>query len=326
MENKPFIAVIIIALALIAVLYVVNSGAPGDNKVRIGDLPVVHGLPLYVAMEKGYFKEAGIEVERIKFEAPNQIIDALLQKKVDFGSPSIALGITGIADYREPGELKVYAVSGEVGDNSGENLITPINSTLSSISELKGKKLGILAGTIQWRTIAREILSQNGLDMDKDLTIVELSGALMVQALESGQIDALLALEPIPTIAIENGVGKMLMKAPAKNYIADPFWYGAGVVRSDFAEQNPELTKKVIEIFEKAIDEINKNPEEYRKYLKGYTPLTDDLISKSPIADFKICKDLDATDIDSIEKFYNIFTKHKVIDGEIDIDGLLYCK
>ena len=254
MENKPFIAVIIIALALIAVLYVVNSGAPGDNKVRIGDLPVVHGLPLYVAMEKGYFKEAGIEVERIKFEAPNQIIDALLQKKVDFGSPSIALGITGIADYREPGELKVYAVSGEVGDNSGENLITPINSTLSSISELKGKKLGILAGTIQWRTIAREILSQNGLDMDKDLTIVELSGALMVQALESGQIDALLALEPIPTIAIENGVGKMLMKAPAKNYIADPFWYGAGVVRSDFAEQNPELTKKVIEIVEKEID------------------------------------------------------------------------
>jgi ABC-type nitrate/sulfonate/bicarbonate transport system substrate-binding protein len=262
----------------------------------------------------------------VRFEAPNQIIDALMQDQIDFGDTSIALGITGIADYKNPGKLKIYAVSGETGENSGEDLIVPIDSDVTSIIDLKGKKFGINAGTIQWKTIAREILAQNGLDLDKDVTLVELAPSVQVQAVASKQVDALLALEPNPLIAIDKGVAKMLVKAPAKQYIADPFWYGAGVVRTNFAEKNPETTKKVIEILDKTIKEINENPDAYRTYLKGHTALTDDVAQKIHLVNFKLCEDLNEKDIDSITKFYNIFTKHKVIDGQVNIDRLLYCK
>jgi NitT/TauT family transport system substrate-binding protein len=176
-----------------------------NTKVRIGYLPIVQGLPLYMAIEKGYFKDSGIDVEAIKFDSPNQIVDALMQNNLDFGSPidnsddyitsksefsnktiskkgdlikeivySTALGITGVADYKNPGKLKIYAVAGGTEEVPNENLMVPIDSNLTSIKDLKGKKLGILAGTIQWRTITREVLAQNGLDMDKDVTIVEL--------------------------------------------------------------------------------------------------------------------------------------------------------
>jgi ABC-type nitrate/sulfonate/bicarbonate transport system substrate-binding protein len=37
-----------------------------------------------MAMEKGYFVQEGIEVEKVNFEAPNQIIDALMQGQLDF--------------------------------------------------------------------------------------------------------------------------------------------------------------------------------------------------------------------------------------------------
>lgn len=298
-------------------------------KVRIGNLPIIHGLPLYVALEKGYFKDAGLDVELVKFEAPNQIIDALLQDQIDFGDGSTALGITGIANYKNPNKILVWAVSGETGDNAGENLIVPIDSSITSttsIKELKGKRLGINAGTIQWRTITREILTQNGLDMDKDVTIVELAPSVQVQAIASHQVDALLALEPQPTIAVAKGVAKLWIKAPAKQMIADPFYAGAGVVTTKFAEENPETAKKVIAIFERTIQEINQNPNEYRKYLKRYTSLPDEFIGSVPLVDFKLCNHLDDKDISSITKFYSLFTKYGVIDGTINIDDLLYCK
>lgn len=293
--------------------------------VRVAYLPVVHGLPLYTAVEKGYFQEAGLKIEVVPFEAPNQIIDALMNGTVDFGS-AVALGIAGVADTKNPGKIKVYGVNGEMGNNSSENILIPINSPVQSISELKGKKFGILAGTIQWKTIAREILAQNSLDMDKDVTIVELAPSVQVQALASGQVDALLALEPIPTVALSQSAGKILSTAPAKQFIADPFWYGADVVRTEFAEQKPETTAKVISIMERSVVEVNDNFDQHRRYLKNYTALSEILALKVPPIDYKTCPSLTGQDKESIKKFYALFAKYNVVEREISLENLLYCR
>lgn len=338
MQNKTIIGFLAAVLLICGVCYAAWLNYPSHqqvaavstaletNKVKIANLPVVQGLPLYVAIDKGYFKDAGIDVEVVKFEAPNQIIDALLQGQVDFSSPSGALGIAGIANYKNPGKLQVYAVAGGTNGHSGVNLILPVNSKLSSVSDLRSKKLGILAGSIQWQTITREILGQNGLNMDKDVTIVELAPSVQVQALASGQIDALLALEPIPTIAINKVGAKIWIADPTVKYIADPSWLGAGIVNMQFAQKNPNTTKKVMEIMGRAADEINKNSDQYRQYLKGYTPLTDDIISKVPIVSFKTCDQFTGQDKNSIQKFFDIFTSHKVVDGKIGVETLLFCK
>ena len=328
MRNKTIVGLVIAVLVIGGIWYFVSNKQEAKletTKVKIAYLPVVHGLPLYVAMEKGYFRDAGIEVEAIKFESPNQIVDALLNGQVDFGD-AVALGIVGVVESKNPGKIKIYSLEGETGDNSGENIIVPINSSLKSISELRGKKLGILAGTIQWRTITREVLAKNGLDMDKDLTIVELAPSIQVQALSSGQVDAILALEPIPTVAINQSIGKILVKAPAKEFIANPFWYGAEVVGTTFAMNNPKTTEKVMGAIKKAVNEINSDFDQNRRYLKNYTSLTEELASKVPPVNFKICESLNEQDMDSIRKFYAIFTKYNVVKGEIDLDALLYCK
>ncbi len=55
---------------------VVTRPVEAPAKVKIGYLPAAQALPVFVAMEKGYFKEAGLDVEAVKFDAPNQIIDS----------------------------------------------------------------------------------------------------------------------------------------------------------------------------------------------------------------------------------------------------------
>lgn len=294
------------------------------TKVKIANLSVVQGLPVYLAMEKGYFKDAGLDVELVNFEAPNQIIDALLQGQADFASPSGAMGITGIADFKNPGKLKIYAAAG--GDDIIQNdaVLVKNDSLITSFQDLKGKKIGIIAGSIQWRTIARYILAQNGLEVDKDVTLVELALSVQAQALSSGQVDALLGIEPMPTIVKEKGIGKEIVDHLTTKYIANPFYAGAGIVRVDFAKQNPNTTDKVLTILNRTITEINQNPDIFRQYLKGYTALDDIAIAQVPISHFKFYSDFTEDDISAVQKFYDIFSDLKVVDGKINFQNLIY--
>lgn len=293
------------------------------QKVKIADLPVVHGLPLYVALEKGYFKEAGIDVERVKLDAPNLIIDALLSGQVDMASPSGALGITGVADFKKPGELKIYAVSGGDLQISNDAFLVKSDSPVKAIEELKGKKLGILPG-IQWRTISRHILAKHNLVADTDVQIVELAPALQAPALASGQVDALLAIEPMPTIVKAKGIGKEIVTSAAAHDVANPFYGGAGIIRTKFAQENPELTKKILDVFARSIQEIRNNPDGAKQYYKGYTPLEDNLISQAPVLKFKMSNELNNEDIQAIQQFYDIFTKNGVVEGTINARQLIF--
>lgn len=292
------------------------------QKVKIADLPVIHGLPLYLALEKGYFKEAGIDAELVKIDAPNLIIDSLLAGSVDFASPSGALGITGIAAFNKPGSLQIWGVAGGDDTVSSSSISVPLDSTATSIQDLKGKKIGVLPG-IQWRTIARHILAENNL-VDSDVQLVELAPGLQATALASKQVDALLAVEPIPTIVKQKNIGRDIVSGAAEKWVANPFYGGAGVVRTEFAEQNPELTEKVLGVFDKAIKEIRKNPEAAKQYYKGYTPLEDAIIPQAPVLRFKMYNELTADEVSAIQKFYDIFTTYEVIKGKINVRELIY--
>lgn len=207
------------ALAILLSSCAGTSGSQAMTKIRIAYLPNIHALPFYLALEKGYFKNEGLDVEPVKFEAPNQIIDALLSNQVGVAAPGAATGITAVSQSKKPDSIKIYSVQGGTETLKNEALVVKIDSSITSFADLKGKKLGILPG-IQWQTIARHILGKNGLESGKDVTVVDLAIPLQVPALASGQIDALLAIEPSPTIAVAKGIGKIVEQSPAVKYIA----------------------------------------------------------------------------------------------------------
>ncbi len=291
-------------------------------KARFADLPVVQALPFYLALDKGYFKEAGIEVELTQFEAPNQIVDALLSGKADFTTPSGAMGILGIAESKNPGKLKIYMADGGDTETPNDSLLVKNDSSVSSFTDLKGKKLGILPG-IQWRTIAKYLLARSGLDSEKDVVLVELSPGLQTTALGSGEIDALLAIEPMATIVKEKNIGKEVVFAPT-TAIANPFYPGAGAVSVEFANKYPEATIKVMSILARAVTEIRERPEEARQYLKGHTPLEDDLVAQAPVLRFRMFNELTDEEIKSVQKFYDIFYQYGVVESPIDFKSILF--
>lgn len=327
--TKIILGVIATAVVIIGIVFLTqqkpSEQATETTQVKIAYLAnSVNALPLHLAVEEGYFTEAGLDVEVVKFENPNQIIDSLLAGSVDFGAPSTAMGITAISQAKNPNTLKIFALNGGTGPNNIDNILLVKNdSTISSIQDLKGKKLGILPG-IQFRTIAQHILSSVGFEIDTDVTIVELAIPLQLQALTSGQIDAVLTLEPVGTIGKGLGTIKNLIESPMSIYVADPWYGGGGVVSVKFAEANPDTAAKVIAVFDKAIKKINTNPNETRAYLKVFTPLNDEQIAIVPLPVWTMYTDLTESNIDALQKFFDIFAQYKIIENKVDARQLLY--
>jgi len=325
MEKKYLMPIIAIAIILIIGLIVLTPQTQNQNVIRVGHTPLVHGLPFYLALEKGYFEEAGITIERVKFDSPTQIVDALMQGKIDITPPVIAAGIVATADYQNPDKIKVYALSGGNFAQPSARIIVAKDSEIENIQDLKGKKLGILGSSIQWRVISQNLLEDNGLQVGNDVTIVELAPGLQVQTLASGQIDALLALDPMGTVAIETGVGKVIMNNPCEETIAEDSWIGVGAVNVSFAKENPELTEKFIAIMDKAIAEIENNPLESAQYVEGYTPVSKEFAAKIVFPIFKTCSRIEQKDFENFQIFMDLFTEYNAVDGHINIANFMYC-
>ena len=295
-----------------------------DIKIKIGYLPVANALPLYLAIDKGYFSEVGLKVEPIKFESPNQIVDALIAGNIEFSSPSTGMGVTAVSQAKNPNTLKVFALNGGAGPNNIDNVfLIKKDSVISSVNDLKGKKVGIIPG-IQWKILAQHIFDTEGLAVDKDVTIVELALPMQLQALAMRQIDALLTLEPTKVIGESQDAVRDLVVGPMMKYIADPWWGGGGVVSVEFAINNRETTKKVIAVFDRSIKEITADPDSSRQYLKNYTPLTEEQTKLVPLPIFKMYTDFQDSDMAALQKFFDIFAQYKVIDNKVDARQLIY--
>ena len=75
------------------------------DKVTAAWLPIMQTTAYYVAIEQKLFEKACIELDSNKMESPNQIIDALIAERADFGPPGTAAGIAMIAESKFPGKL-----------------------------------------------------------------------------------------------------------------------------------------------------------------------------------------------------------------------------
>ncbi len=219
--------------------------------------------------------------------------------------------------------MEVYALTGGTKEKPSNYLVVPVGSSIKSFADLKGKKLGILGGSIQWQTIAEYLLAQAGLKAN-EATMVGLTPALQVQALASKQIDALLALEPIVTVAQEQKVGVVAIAGAAEQAISDPFYAGAGAMNVQFLKNNPVLASRVIAIIASSTNEINAAPDAARQYLEKYTSVNEAVASSVSLGTFEMYNAVTPQDFSSIQKFFDIFASYHVASGTLDFRSFLY--
>ena len=312
-----------------AALVLGTLGAPAVHaqsgpKIRIGYWPIAAGLPFYSAIEKGYFKEAGLDVEALRFAGAQQVMDAVLSDRADgtangTGSANIAIG-----ELAAPGTFKIFCSNPSNAKNVLDEVIVPVASPAKVIADLKGKRIASGPG-IQNVTLAKTVLERGGAI---GATVVELPIGQHVAALAAGQVDGAYTLEPTGTIGRMNGTTRVLEAGVIAHYVlGDPMapWFGGSAsLSSSFIKKYPAEAKKFVMAYGKGVEYVRTKAAEARQYLKGYTAIEGALTSEVPLAAYTMYNEFKPSDVAHFQKFFDLFAEKGIFSSRLMVDSMLY--
>jgi NitT/TauT family transport system substrate-binding protein len=298
--------------------------AQSGPKIRIGYWPIAAGLPFYAAVELGYFKEAGLDVEPLKFAGAQQVMEAVLAGRSDGTSNGTGSANIAIGEIAAPGTFKIIASNPSNAKNVLDQFLVPAASTVKSIAELKGKRVGSGPG-IQNVTLAKTVLERAGAT---GATVVELPIAQHVASLAAGQLDACYTLEPTGTIGRMNGTTRVLEAGVIAHYIlGDPMapWFGGSAsLASSFIAKHPAEAKKFVGAYAKGIAFVRSKPAEARQYMKGYTAIEGALTAEVPLAAYTLYNEFTPADVAHFQKFFDLFSEKGIFTSRLMVDSMLY--
>jgi NitT/TauT family transport system substrate-binding protein len=325
--SKPVLFAAVMVAAMSTASSSAYSACDKMDKVTAAWLPIMQTTAYYVAVEEKLFEKACIEIDSNKMESPNQIIDALIAERADFGPPGAAAGIAMIAESKFPGKLKIFGLQGGgiAVNRINDGLIVKPDSSIKAFADLKGKTLGHVPG-IQWRTISRHMVRAAGLDPDNDVKLVDLAVAMQVPAVVGGTVDATLSLEPVGSIAVASGKAIRAMTNPVAGVIADPFYSGASIMTTKFLKERPDVAKRVVAVIDEATDLVNADFAKYKAVLPKYTPIKPDQLELVAQPYLRGFKDLNDTDIKSYQALVDIFIQEGVLAGPLNVRDKLLTK
>ena len=242
-------------LFLTAVLAAGFLTAQGADPVRIGYLAEpAHGLH-FIAKEKGYFGEEGIDASMFQFATTAEGCSAVKARKLDVGTFGTAAPLLFIA--RGTADFTIF---GGMMIGGQAIIVKPENAAnLKNLANFKGKKVG-LGKLSTGDVIFRGALLKAGIDPYKDLQIVEFGGQnAVVEAVKKGAVDAGIVFSPHFSLA------KQKYGLVVSNYIAD-FEPGYTCCRlianTDEIKQKRDVYRRFLIAEIRAYKFYRENPEE----------------------------------------------------------------
>jgi len=293
-------------------------------KIRIGYWPVAAGLPFFAAIERGYFKEAGLDVEPLKFAGAQQVMEAMLAGRSDGSSNGTGSANLAIGEIAQPGLFKIFATNPSNAKHVLDEFLLPKDSPVKSLAELKGKRVASGPG-IQNVTLAKTMLERAGAGI---VNVSELPIGQHVAAIAAGQVDAVYTLEPTGTVGRLNGTTRLLEAGVVARYVlGDPMapWHGGSAsLTTEFIKKYPNEAKRYIAAYARGIELVRSKPDEARQFMKGYTAIDGALTGEVPLASYMLYSEFKASDIAYFQKFYDLFAEKNIFEKRVMVEPMLF--
>ena len=202
----------LVLAVLIGALLAVSGPAQAQQKVKVGVLKLTSSAPIFVGVEKGFFKELGIEPELVYFQAAAPIATALAAGQIEVGATGLTAALYNIV----LGGERLWIVADKGREWPGYPLVGIVvqkeayDGGLRSVRDLKGKRIGITQIGSTFHSHLGNILEKEGLTL-ADVKVVPLQAMpATVEALKGKQVDAIMVPQPFPGATEAQGFGKIL--------------------------------------------------------------------------------------------------------------------
>src|SRR6266446_5740561 len=228
-----------------------STSSAASNKVRVGYIGITCEAPIFTAVEKGFFKEEGLEVSLVKCEWANY-------KDV------LALGGFDVTHHLVMYFLKPIEQGLDVKFTGGIHrgclrVQAATKSAIRSIKDLRGRRIGVPGMGTPPFIFANRVLGANGIDPSKEITWLVFPAGELGLAIDKGEVDAVADSEPIGSLLLAQGKVRNIADQAADVPYRDEYCC-AVLVSGKFLARNPKATAAATRALLKAAKWVETNP------------------------------------------------------------------
>jgi NitT/TauT family transport system substrate-binding protein len=249
------------------------------NNLKLGVLPLVSALPIFVAEQEGYFDAEGLNVELVTFNSALEQDAAFQAKQIDgyFSDPINAIVmISGGVDmaivntpYRANAADRMFAI-----------LVNP-NSEIDTVEKLKGVEVGIASATIT-EYLQEQILLSRGLSLEdiKGQDVRQIP--IRLQLLLASQLEAAVLPETLVTLAEQGGarvIADDTVLALSETVVA---------LNNGLMERDGTLKRRFLSSLRKAAEKLNGETADYARPLLANINVPPDVRAVYEVPDFAV--------------------------------------
>ncbi|MBR1676770.1 MAG: ABC transporter substrate-binding protein [Clostridia bacterium] len=253
---KKIIAAIISVCIMAFSFASCGEGTTKTAKIRLNE--VTHSVfyaPLYIALENGFFKDEGLEIELTNGGGADKVMTALLSGGADIG----LMGVEASIYVHNEGKKDAPVVFGQLTKRDGSFLVSRNPEPDFKWSDLEGKEIiagrtgGVPAMTFEY------VVNKYGLYNGKNVTLNnDIAFNLMGPAFESGTGDYTTLFEPTASEYERAGKGYIVASVGKES---GEIPYTAFTALKSYLDKNGETVEKFIKAMYKAIKYLNETDE-----------------------------------------------------------------
>ena len=279
---KKILVIIIIVAVIIAgaVIYSMNNKTNDNELKKISVNEVARSVfyaPQYVAINNGFFKEEGLEIELTTGQGADKVMTAVLagQSDIGFAGPEASIYVynEGKEDYAE-----VFA---QMTKRDGSFLVSKTDTDNFSWNDLKGKTvIPGRKGGVPYMTF-EYVLKQNGIDPETDVNLDDsIKFDLMAGAFAGGDAEYVTLFEPTASMTEEAGKGYVVASV---GEASGEIPYTAYFAKKSYIEKNKDIIQGFTNAIYKGQQWIKQHSaKEIAEVIQDFFPDTDlDMLTKS---------------------------------------------
>ena len=218
--------------------------APLNSRValKVGAIGAVSDAGIFIAQEKGYFRDEGLDVEIVGFKAAPQILPAIATGEVQVSGSAVTPALFNA--FARGITMKLVADKGQVAQGFGFAAIvirSDLADTVRDFKDLKGRKFAVMGKGVSSTTQLGKALERGGIEPN-EVELIELGLPEMVAALGNKAIDGATLLEPFITFATARNVG--FRWKGMEDFLPFTGQNGVIIYSQQFTQEQPEPAKR----------------------------------------------------------------------------------
>lgn len=276
-------AVCLAAVCLLAPGGHLHAGpAAASERVVVAHVPLINFATLYVAIERGYMREQGIEIDLQRVASGTEALAFLAQDRLDVGAIGLAAAIFNA--FNRKLDLRIVASTSTWGQRHGTRILTRVDlfdsGEVRSVRELKGRRVAIAGGPGSAGHYLFLLGARRGGIGPRDFELINLPNPEHGPALRAGRVDASLTGSPFASAALAQFMARPLLENFAPGTATTVFAHSGG-----FMKNRPDVATRFLTALIQAARAMQG-----QKYLeadnvaayKKYTGVRDEVLQAEP--------------------------------------------